>query len=462
MPVHKAMNLNNIHRVYFLGIGGIGMSALARYFHFAGKQVSGYDKVPTDITLALVKLGIEVTYNEKIEVIPVAYRERENTLIILTPAIPENHDQLKYFESKGFTIVKRAKVLGSLFNNHTGIAVAGTHGKTTVSTMIAYLLKVSGFDPTAFLGGISNNFNSNLLIGSDKLVVAEADEFDRSFLQLQPKIALVTAMDADHLDIYSDLKDISDTFQKFADQIKDAGTLIKKYNLPITARNGIQQFTYSLDNTKADFYAKNITLKDLKYHFTLISPFGEFMDLSLQHPGLTNVENAIAASAAALIYTEGKHLSLENLSEFTGIKRRFDIRLQTEDICYIDDYAHHPREIEATINSARKLFPHKKITGIFQPHLYTRTRDFAEEFAKSLSLLDELIILDIYPARELPIEGVNAKLIMDKVSIANRQYCSKQNLIYSLKGLNIEVLLTMGAGDIDQLVKPIVKELKKR
>lgn len=452
-------DIKHIDNFYFLGIGGIGMSALARYFNTLGKNVAGYDKTPTELTQKLETEGIAIHFTDAVSAIPAIFLNPETTLIIRTPAVPEDHSEFNYFTEKGFTILKRAEVLGELFNSQRGIAVAGTHGKTTISTMISYILHEAGFNNSAFLGGISKNLGTNMLIGTSDWIVAEADEFDRSFLRLYPEITIVTAIDADHLDIYTDKAAIVCAFNAFVGQIKPAGILIHKIGLPLVAPENVLRYTYALDNPQADFYATNMQQVNGRYTFDLETPYGTLKGFKTQHPGLVNVENSVAALAACKMIHATDTACREALASFTGIKRRFDEQVLNEKMVYIDDYAHHPKEIEAVVKSVKAMYPDKKVTGIFQPHLFTRTRDFADEFAESLSLLDSLILMDIYPAREKPIEGVSSDLIFDTATPGHKIKCSKENLLATLKEQYIEVLLTLGAGDIDQFVEPIKKML---
>jgi UDP-N-acetylmuramate--alanine ligase len=455
--------LNNIKHVYFLGIGGIGMSALARYFHTTGKTVAGYDRTPTALTLQLSSEGIAVHYDDSPEFIPLPFRSPENTWVVFTPALPGDHSELAYFKDHHFKIYKRSEILGLITRGHKTVAVAGTHGKTTVSTMIAHIMTRSGPGCNAFLGGISKNFNSNLVLNAQSnWVVAEADEFDRSFLQLHPYAAVITAMDPDHLDIYGTVESMQTAFNNFIGQIDREGLLIMKKGLPVdSSKIPARTYTYSL-NSNSDFHADSIHMENRRYHFDLIGPGIMLKDLSIEHPGLVNVENAVAATAiAVLLQLDHQQIRLA-LEVFSGIQRRFDYHINREKIVYIDDYAHHPKEIEATLKSIRELYPGKKITGVFQPHLYTRTRDFAKGFAESLSLLDRLILLDIYPARELPIEGVTSEIIFRNVHIKEKLMCRKEQLIDTLLKTNIEILVTLGAGDIDNYVEPIKQLLLKR
>lgn len=457
------MNLRNINRVYFLGIGGIGMSALARYFYITGKEVAGYDKTRTPLTDELSSMGISVHYEEDINLIPQNYSDTENTLIVYTPAVPADHKEFIHFRDNGFKIFKRAEILGYITKDKKAVCISGTHGKTTVTTMASFLFHNSPLGCSAFLGGISKNFNSNLVL-SDKsaYVVVEADEYDRSFLKLHPYIAIVTSIDADHLDIYNTHDEVIKSFEAFVSQIQEGGILIVKKGLNIQISNpGIKVYTYSLNET-ADFYAKNIRLENFRYIFDVVTPEKIITNVTLKHPGLVNVENAVAAISAATLAGIESDLIKQNISGFSGVKRRMDHILTTDKVIYIDDYAHHPKEIEATLNSVKKLYPERKITAIFQPHLFSRTRDFAYDFALSLSLADELFLLNIYPARELPISGVSSEIILKNVTSKEKTLTTKENLIGILKNKKIELLLTMGAGDIDSLLGPIKNMLLEK
>jgi UDP-N-acetylmuramate--alanine ligase len=449
-------NFDNIQNVYFLGIGGIGMSALARYFMASGMNVAGYDRTPTGLTDSLINEGMAVHFDDSPASIPIPFRSCKNTLVVFTPAIPGSHSELAYFKKNGFRICKRSEILGLITRHKKTIAVAGTHGKTTISTMLAHILNTGSQGCSAFLGGISKNFNSNLVLNPlSEWVVAEADEFDRSFLQLYPYAAVITAIDPDHLDIYGNTVALQKAFDQFISQVQPQGIVLAKDNLAFTIPAAdLQIFRYALKG-KAQFHAENIRLSGREYHFDLVGPDLAINDITLIHPGLVNVENAVAASSMAALLGFDHATIREALGSFTGIQRRFDVQIQSESMIYIDDYAHHPKEIEATIVSVRNLFPDKKITGVFQPHLYSRTRDLAVEFASSLNLLDHLILLDIYPARELPIEGVTSELIFRNVTLKEKIMCPKDHLLENLKRLKIEVLLTMGAGDIDKMVIPI-------
>ncbi len=454
------MRIENFENIYLVGIGGIGMSALARYFHSIGKNVFGYDRTATLLTSELQREGIGITFEDELVAIPHVFKNVDNTLVVYTPAIPSSNKQLNYFKNHSFSIMKRSQVLGLISNGLKGIAVAGTHGKTTVSTLTAHVFAQSKLGCNAFLGGISRNYQSNLLINNQsEYMVLEADEFDRSFLHLFPQVALITSMDADHLDIYGDKKELENTFNTFANQIKQGGVLLHKKGLPVK-NHKVTTYTYSL-NEKADFYAANLELVAGYYQFDLVYPEGQIADIKFSYPGKLNVENAVAAAALALICGVDEQSLKKAMNSFTGIRRRFDYQIKTDDLVFIDDYAHHPAELRATISSVRELYPNKKLTGVFQPHLYSRTKDFAPEFAESLNLLDEVILLDIYPAREEPIAGVDSNLILKDIAV-DAIKTTKQYLIHVLEDKSIEVLLTLGAGDIDKLVEPIKNELVKR
>ncbi|OFX59718.1 MAG: UDP-N-acetylmuramate--L-alanine ligase [Bacteroidetes bacterium GWA2_30_7] len=453
------MNIKNLNNVFFLGIGGIGMSALARYFLSLGKTVCGYDKTPSDITDSLSTEGAEIIFNDSVLSLPKIDTE---TLIVYTPAIPKTSKLFNYFINNKFEIKKRAEVLGLIANEMTCIAVSGTHGKTTVTTLISHILTHSKTGCNAFLGGISKNYNTNFLKSDSNLVVVEADEYDKSFHKLFPKYSVVTSVDADHLDIYDDLKNVKDSFNKFISNNSVDGCVVIKKGVDLAIPENVKHYSYSL-KTEADYYAENIKINSEGfYEFDLNTPSSKIQNIKLGLPGLINVENSIAAIAIA------KQLGVEDvqiknaLSVFNGVKRRFDFQIRNSQITYIDDYAHHPEELKAAISSIKEMFPTKKITGIFQPHLYSRTRDFADGFAESLSLLDELILLDIYPARELPIEGVSSEIIFNKVTLKNKVLCSKNELLHELENKEIQVLVTFGAGDIDRMVSPIKEYLIKK
>ena len=454
--------IDQIKRVYLLGIGGIGMSALARYFRFIGKAVDGYDKTSSPLTQELENEGISIHYTDDLQKVP-TLEEKDTTLVIYTPAVPNDFQELRYFRENGFQIHKRSQVLGILTVGKKCIAIAGTHGKTSVTTMTAHLLKQSAVDCSAFMGGISKNYKTNLLLSdrNSPYIVVEADEFDRSFLQLHPDLAVITWMDADHLDIYGDHESMLNAFADFVSQIKSGGTLLYRKGLNIDNQwnSEISYFTYSISE-EADFQAVNINIIDGAYHFDLKTPFGVIENLSLSYPGLMNVENSVAACTMALLSGVTNHEICGALPQYTGVVRRFDVRFAGKNTIYIDDYAHHPRELEATIHSVRDLYPGKRVTGIFQPHLFTRTRDFADEFASALDLLDDALVMEIYPARELPIEGVDSEMILGKMTLKSRRLCQKNEIPEILGNYNLEILLTLGAGDIDRLIDPIVSYLR--
>ncbi|MDR1338529.1 MAG: UDP-N-acetylmuramate--L-alanine ligase [Prevotellaceae bacterium] len=446
-------------RAYFIGIGGIGMSAIARFYQYEGYEVAGYDKTPSDLTGELQNEGMEIHFSDCVACIPEQFRNRD-TLVVYTPAVPDNSVELNYFRQTGNEPVKRSAVLGMIARDKKVLAVAGTHGKTTTSTLLAHLMTVVSDGCTAFLGGISKNYNSNLLLSKSKWMVAEADEYDRSFLRLYPHIAIVTAADADHLDIYGTEKEMKKSFGDFVSQIDPDGVLILKEGTDIPSdKIKCRTYSYSYDNKGTDFYAFNIELNRGFHKFDIHTPAGTIDNCTLGLPGWVNIENAVAAVAASILAGADRKMIRNALETFSGVKRRFDLRLNIPEHAYIDDYAHHPEELRASITSVRQMFPGRKILGVFQPHLYTRTRDFAVEFAESLSLLDELILMDIYPARELPIEGVTSEIIFDRVRIENRIMCSREKLMETLADRDIDVLITLGAGDIDRFVEPITKLL---
>jgi len=439
------------------------MSALARYYKHAGLFVAGYDRTKTSLTRQLESEGILVHYSDDISLIPENCTNPESALIIYTPAVPNEHSELNYFVLQGFNVVKRSKILGLIAaDNHT-FAISGTHGKTTSSTLLAHILTAAGDGCNAFLGGISKNYNTNLLLSASKNLVAEADEFDRSFLQLFPNAAVITAVDADHLDIYGNAAEVRKAYETFASQVKSNGSLIVKKGIDIKLpENDIKIYFYSYDEP-CDFYASNIKLcSDTCYSFDINLPDRKICDCKLGIPGWINIENAVAATALAWTTGFDDQKFKTALASFAGVKRRFDVQINTPKLTYIDDYAHHPEELKATLASIKNVFAGRKVTAIFQPHLYTRTRDFAGDFAKSLSIADELILLDIYPARELPIEGITSKIIFDNVTCSEKTLCKKQELLDILSEKEFDVLLTLGAGDIDLFVEPITKMLNKK
>jgi UDP-N-acetylmuramate--alanine ligase len=447
----------NVSTVYFLGIGGIGMSALARYFNMIGKKVSGYDNTPTALTRQLMDEGINITFEDSIETL-----DKTADLVVLTPAVPKDSVQLNYYLSSGIPVLKRAKVLGMIANSAFNIAIAGSHGKTSTSSITAHILKTANKDVAAFLGGICINFNSNFIAGK-QYVIAEADEFDRSFLNLFPNIALITSVDTDHLDIYGNLEAIQQSFSAFCSQIRDGGCCI--YNKQIDAKilnPEINNLSYSLHDHTADFYTENLIINSGSYVFDVVHPQGKIEKMVFNYGGKHNVENALGAIAIALQVGVGEADIKQAIATFKGVKRRFETHIKNKNFVYIDDYAHHPREIDAALSAAKELYPNRKITAIFQPHLFSRTKDLCDEFAHSLSQIDELILLEIYPAREKPIEGVSSQIILDKVTIADKTIIRKENLLDYLtpKRAELEVVITIGAGDIDTVVAGISELLK--
>lgn len=440
------------------------MSALARYFNHSGLYVAGYDSTPTPLTEALQAEGMDIHYVDDVQAIPQTIIQHQNaTLVIYTPAIPAEHKQLNHLQQKGFTIIKRAQALGLISNNYETAAVAGTHGKTSTSTLLAHILHHTEKGCNAFIGGISKNFNSNLLVSNSQRMVVEADEYDRSFHLLNPQLAIITSLDADHLDVYNTKEKLREAFKGFITKINSNGTLIVKKGLESIAQDAsdINVITYSA-NQKADFYAQEITIANGVAHFGLNTPNGKIVNLELGVPGKFNVENAVAAATAAMVWGTSEDIVRRSLQSFMGVERRFDLRYSNGQTFYIDDYAHHPEELKAAISAAREVYPNKKITGIFQPHLYSRTKNFLPEFAQSLSLLDELLLLDIYPAREKPIPGITSLRILEKIDSSNKQLVTLSNTVDTLKKMELEVVLTMGAGNISTLVKPIEQMLKKR
>lgn len=450
------MNLSEVKRVYFLGIGGIGMSAIARYFHKMGKHVTGYDKNYTRVTNDLEEEGISINYSE--EKLPT----EQYDLVVWTPAIKNNHPIYKHFEEHKTPIKKRSEVLGMITRNSECIAVAGTHGKTTVSSLIAHILTHSQRGCNAFLGGILSNYNTNFIFDKhSELTVVEADEFDRSFLRLSPFISVITSTDADHLDIYSNQEDIKNTFSEFAARTHPEGILLYKKGIDLQVPNNLTSYTYSIEES-ADFFASNITAQNGESVFNFNFEKKRIENLRQIFPGLHNVENATVAIAIALHYGISHQAIKDALYDFKGIYRRFQIHIKTNDLIYVDDYAHHPEEIRAAISSVRQLFPAKHLTVIFQPHLFSRTKDFATEFAQSLSLANSVVMLPIYPARELPIEGVNSELILDQIDIKNKKLVKKETLTEQgfYKNQHLQVVMTLGAGDIGELVPEVKNNLE--
>lgn len=463
------MKLLDHKLIYFLGIGGIGMSALARYFNHYKIRVAGYDKTATSLTAELQGEGIEAHYDENVAYLAhlLSSYKKEDVLVVYTPAVPKEHEEYVFLQKHGYTIKKRAEVLGVITRDFKTIAVAGTHGKTTTSSLVAHILKTAGLNVYAFLGGITKNYNTNLLLGTPSVaedgdrstyLVVEADEYDRSFLTLHPYIGVITSADADHLDIYGDVSDMHESYAMFAGLVN--GYLIVKKSVDKTLSLSGKRHTYAV-NLGADFYAKNIVIRDADFYFD-ISSFSSFDHAVLGIPGVHNIENATAAIAVAQLLNIGNDTIKKALQSFGGVKRRFDYHVKSSKLVYIDDYAHHPEELKAAISAAKSLYPERKITGIFQPHLYTRTRDFADGFAESLDLLDECVLLDIYPARELPIEGVSSQMLLNKMKSKHKCLVPKSEVLGFLKRHDTDVLITLGAGDIDTLVEPIEKLLKEK
>jgi UDP-N-acetylmuramate--alanine ligase len=458
------IEFKNIEGLYFVGIGGIGMSALALYFAKGGYSVAGYDRSESGITVSLIENGCNVTYNDDLSTLPDLFRiisNKSRVIVVYTPAITAENKILTFFRTNGYLIYKRSEILGEISNNTDTLAVAGTHGKTTVSTMIAHLLKQSPIDCSAFLGGISKNYNSNLLLGESRYTVMEADEFDRSFHRLKPLMAVVTSLDADHLDIYGDQDTMITAYNEFCGKIRKGGTLIvnSKIRKQIVVPQGVACYTYGIESD-ADFNAYGVKRSEDCYIFGIKTPSVSIEDLHFPFPGIINIENFTAAIAVALMCGVNEQEIRKAVLLFQGVKRRFDIRINIPGLTYIDDYAHHPEEIRACITCVKEFFTGRKITGIFQPHLFSRTRDHADGFAQILDELDEAILLPIYPAREKPIEGVTSGLIFDKMRSANKKLMAKEDIPGKLNVTDLDVLLTIGAGDIDSLVVPIENKLK--
>ena len=445
------MNLKNIHNIYFIGIGGIGMSALARYFNANKFDVSGYDKTPSPVTHGLKQLGIAIHFEDDIKAIAKHVFDKEKTLIVYTPAIPKDHAEYNYFKNNGYTIFKRSEILGEITKNTFCFGVAGTHGKTTTSTILGHILHEAKLNATSFLGGIAVNYNSNLILGGDEISVVEADEFDRSFLKLSPNFACITSMDADHLDIYGEEEALTQSFNDFANLVSDQ--LFIRKGLPI---NGI---TYGIEEN-ADYDAKNIRIQNGTYIFDVQTPSELYQNIEINTPGRHNVLNTVVALAMANSYGVPLTTIAKALKTFRGIQRRFNFKIKTENLVLIDDYAHHPTEIDAVTSAVRELFPSDKILAVFQPHLFSRTRDFIDDFAKSLSKFDELILLDIYPAREKPLEGVNSEWLLGKIDTEKKQISSKENIIKNIKASDAKIIVMIGAGDIGVLVEKVCQNLK--
>ncbi|PRX57886.1 UDP-N-acetylmuramate--L-alanine ligase [Flagellimonas meridianipacifica] len=446
------MNLKDIHNVFFIGIGGIGMSALALYFKHVGKTVVGYDKVESPITKELQKNGISVHFEDDLNLIPESFKSKENTLIVYTPAVPETHSQHQYFRENGFEIKKRAEVLGIITKDTFCLAVAGTHGKTTTSCILAHLLNECGMPITAFLGGISENFNSNFLLEGTEYSVVEADEFDRSFLHLSPDVACITSMDADHLDIYGDSEELKKTFGDFSKKIKPGGILFVKNGLPL------EGMTFGIEDD-SDYRIENIKIEHGTYIFDLISPKGRLEKTRFNQPGRHNLLNGLVAFAMAVHAGCPLHRLAGALETFKGVERRFSYQIKEAGLVFIDDYAHHPTEINAVFDAVSEMYPSEEVTAVFQPHLFSRTQDFADDFARSLEKFTVVLLLDIYPAREEPIAGVTSEWLLEKIKNPNKKLVDKSNLIHELKKTKTKILVTMGAGDIGLEVPKIKEEL---
>lgn len=445
------MNLQHIHNIYFIGIGGIGMSALARYFKSNGKSVAGYDKTASPITNSLENIDISIHYEDAIKNIPINFLNTEKTLVVYTPAVPKNHLELNYFIDNKFTVLKRAEILGIITQETFCMAVAGTHGKTTTSSILGHVMAPS--KATAFLGGIAENYNSNLILGEDKLSVVEADEFDRSFLKLSPNIACVTSMDADHLDIYGQHEELLQSFKDFTAKVSN--TLIVAKGLPLTG------LTYAV-NEEADYYATNINIVNGTYVFDVVTPTKTINKIHFSLPGKHNLMNAMAALAMADVYGVEEVQIKNQLASFKGVQRRFSYKIKSDECVLIDDYAHHPTEIAAVESSIRELYPDQKALVVFQPHLFSRTKDFVNDFAETLAKFDEIILLDIYPARELPIAGVTSEWLLSKIKNQNKILSTKRELLKNIQQANSKVIAMLGAGDIGLLVKDVEQALKKR
>ncbi|WP_353170030.1 UDP-N-acetylmuramate--L-alanine ligase [Flavobacterium sp.] len=448
------MNLNQIHNVYFIGIGGIGMSALARYFQFLGKNVAGYDKTETQLTSELQENGIKIHFEDNINLIAERFKNTENTLVVITPAVPKNHTEWNFFLDNGFTVKKRAEVLGIITKDTFCFAVAGTHGKTTTSSILGHILYESGVDVTAFLGGIVEGYDSNLIGTGKTVTVVEADEFDRSFLHLHPNLSCITSIDADHLDIYGDVAAIEASFKEFANKVPSDNLFIVK-GLPLEGK------TVAV-NVDADFVAQNIRIENGFYVFDVKTDTELIENIKFGLPGHHNLTNALLAFAMAKSYGVENIKISRALATFQGVRRRFSFQIRNEKLVYIDDYAHHPTEINAVHQAVRELYPNKKIIACFQPHLYSRTKDFVENFAESLSQFDEILLLEIYPARELPIDGVNSSWLLDKITSKKKQLVTKEKLLTCFKNSAAEVYITIGAGDIGEMVKDIKKVLNEK
>jgi UDP-N-acetylmuramate--alanine ligase len=442
------VNLKSIHNVYFVGIGGIGMSAIARYFAVNEKKVAGYDKAASQITKDLEDLGVAVHFEDAVKNIPISFLNKEKTLVVYTPAIPKNHNEFNYFLENKFTVLKRAEILGKITETTCCLAVAGTHGKTTTSSILGHIM--TEVRATSFLGGIAENYNSNLILGAAEISVVEADEFDRSFLQLSPNIACITSIDADHLDIYENSEALTETFIEFSNKVSD--TLIVAKGLPLKG------LTYAI-NEDADYNAFNLRIQRGTYIFDVKTPSEEIKNIEFQLPGQHNVMNALAALAMADVYGIPLEKIKHYLSTFKGVKRRFSYKIKSENFVLIDDYAHHPTEINAVENSVREMYPDEQILVVFQPHLFSRTRDFVGDFASALTKFDEILLLDIYPAREIPIAGVDSNWLLSKIENRHKKLTQNKNLVKDIKNSSAKVVVMLGAGDIGVLINRVTKEL---
>lgn len=447
------MDLKNIHNVYFIGIGGIGMSALARYFHEIGKNVAGYDKTPTNITSTLSGLGVDIHFKDDLTLVNEPFKNNKNTLVVYTPAVQVSHEELVYFKSNDFIIKKRAEVLGLITENTFCFAVAGTHGKTTTSSILGHLLKVCGADMTAFLGGITENYHSNLIVNGSKISVVEADEFDRSFLQLSPDVACITSMDADHLDIYGQADELEKSFVEFSNKLSDKTKLFVKEGLPL---NGI---TYGIKHT-SDYCVQDVKVNDGAYHFAIKTPREVIENVVFNLPGQHNLSNALVAFAMGYDNGFDTQKLVDGLASFKGVERRFTYQIKTDDLVFIDDYAHHPTEINAVYQAVNEMYPGEKVMAVFQPHLFSRTQDFADDFAASLSQFDEVCLLDIYPAREMPIAGVTSEWLLSKMTNINKKVIAKNDIVSEIKKSEAKIILTIGAGDIGVEVSKIKNEIQ--
>ncbi len=445
--------IKNIENYYFVGIGGIGMSALARYFNLQGKNVFGYDKTPSEITNTLINEGITIQFKDEVSLIPEVIQKNKNTLIVCTPAIPKNNKILSWLNSKEYTITKRSELLGEISKNSICLAVAGTHGKTTTSAILGHLLASCNMPVTAFLGGVTENYNSNLIYKGSEIMVVEADEFDRSFLHLNPTIACITSMDADHLDIYGTTSELENTFVEFSKLVPDSNNLLFKKGLPLEGK------TVSATEN-ADFEARNVRIEDGSYVFDLKTPSEEIKDLRFHLPGRHNMFNAVTALGMAILAGSPTDSLPKALQDFKGVKRRFSYKIKTENLVLIDDYAHHPTEIDALYQAVTEMYPQNKKLIVFQPHLFSRTKDFGKEFAKSLSRFDEVILLEIYPAREEPIDGITSQWLLDKIENGNKKIVTKEDLSKEIKKSNCKIKLMAGAGDIGVEVESVTKYLK--